>query len=96
MKASMAGTILVALALGSLIGGPFVGTALGEDHDRRPTQQYRGGHERDGRDTGAWRDHGGWRDNRGWHAYRPVYAPPPVLYAPSPSPGISIFFPLFR
>jgi hypothetical protein len=42
------------------------------------------------------RDDGGWRDNRGWHAYQPVYVPPPVVYAPSPSPGISLFFPFFR
>jgi hypothetical protein len=96
MKASTVGKILVALALGSLIGGPSMETAFGDDHDRRQAEQHRGGHERDRRDHGAWRDHGGWRDNRGWHAYRPVYAPPPVLYAPAPSPGISIFFPLFR
>jgi hypothetical protein len=96
MKASTAGTILVALALGSLIGGPALGTAFGDDHDRRQGQQYRDGRERDRRDNGGWHDNGGWRDNRGWHAYRPVYAPPPVVYAPSPSPGISIFFPLFR
>jgi hypothetical protein len=39
------------------------------------------------------------RDRRDYHrrqTYRPVYVPPPVVYAPAPSPGISIFFPLFR
>jgi len=92
MKTSTAGKILGALAFASMIGGLSVGTALGEDNGRRPAQENRGGHERDQRG----RDDGGWRDNRGWHAYQPVYVPPPVVYAPSPSPGISLFFPFFR
>jgi hypothetical protein len=109
MKTSTAGKILVALAFASMSSGLFMGTAaLGEDHDRRPVQENRGGHERDQRDNGGgrdnrgWsdnrggRDNGGWDDNRGWDAYQPVYAPPPVVYAPSPSLGISLFFPLFR
>ena len=25
---------------------------------------------------------------------QPVYAPPPVYYAPEPSPGVSLFFPI--
>jgi hypothetical protein len=96
MKTSTAGKILVALAFASMIGGLSVATALGEDNDRRQGQQNRGEHERDRRDNRGWRDNGGWRDNRGWHAYQPVYVPPPVVYAPSPSPGISLFFPFFR
>jgi hypothetical protein len=97
MKTSTTGKILVALAFASMIGGLSVGTALGDDNDRRQAQQHRRGHERDRCDNGVWRDNGGWRDNRGgWHAYHPVCVPPPVVYAPSPSPGISIFFPFFR
>ncbi len=102
MKASTAGKTLVALAFASMIGGLSMGTALGDDNGRRPAQENRGGHERDRRDNGGgrddrgWRDDGGWRDDRGWHAYQPVYAPPPVVYDPSPSFGISLFFPLFR
>ena len=101
MKASTTGKILVALAFASMIGGLSVGTALGDDNDRRQAQQNR--REQDRREQYRRqqevdrRDHGGWRDDRGgWHAYRPVYVPPPVVYAPSPSPGISIFFPFFR
>lgn len=90
MKTSTGGKILVALAVASMIGGLSIGTALADNHDRRQEQQNRERYERDRHDNR------GWRDNRGWHAYRPVYAPPPVVYAPAPSPGISVFFPFFR
>jgi hypothetical protein len=103
MKTSRAGKILVALAFASMIGGVSVGTALGDENSWRQSQQNRGEHGRDRRDNGSWRgngswhDNGGWRDNRGgWHAYQPVYVPPPVIYHPSASPGISLFFPFFR
>jgi hypothetical protein len=97
MKTSTGGKILVALAVASMFGGLSMGTALGDDNDWRRGQQNRGWHERDRHDNRGWRDNDGWRDNRGgWHPYRPVYAPPPVVYSPPPSPGISIFFPLFR
>ena len=97
MKTSTAGKILVALAVTTMVGGLSIVTALGEDNGRRRVQEYRGGHERDRHDNQRdWHDDRGWRDNRGWHPYRPLYAPPPVVYAPAPSPGISFFFPLFR
>jgi hypothetical protein len=101
MKTSTGGKILVALAFASVIGGLSVGTALGDDNGRRHAQQNRDRYERD-RHERDWperdrRDNRGWRDNRGhWHAHRPFYAPPPVVHVPAPSPGISIFFPLFR
>jgi hypothetical protein len=44
-------------------------------------------------DRGRGRDR---HDDRSRRDYRPVYAPPPVVYVPAPSPGISLFFPLFR
>ena len=86
---STAGKILVAAALVSAIGGLAVGPAFGQDRGWRQEQQDRGRHQRD------------WRDDRGRRAYRPVYeapvyAPPPVVYAPAPSVGIHLFFPLFR
>ena len=107
MKTPTAGKILVALAFASMIGGLSVGTALGDDNDWRQAQQNRREqnrreqdrreYERDRRGNAVWRDNGGWRDERGgWHAYRPVYVPPPVVYAPAPSPGIHLFFPFFR
>jgi hypothetical protein len=106
MKTSTVGKIVVALGFASMIGGISVGTALADDNDRRHPQQNR--REQDRREELRReefrrrqevdrRDHGGWRDNRGgWHAYQPAYVPPPVVFTPSPSPGISIFFPFFR
>jgi hypothetical protein len=97
MKTSTGGKLLVALAFASMISGLSIGTALGEDNGWRRAPENRGWQERDRRDNRGWRDNGGWRDNHGrWHAYQPVYVPPPVVYAPPPSHGISIFFPLFR
>jgi hypothetical protein len=92
---SAAGKILVAVALVSAIGGLSVGPAFGQDRGWRQEQQDRGRYERDRRDDR------GRRDERGRRAYRPVYeapvyAPPPVVYAPAPSVGIHLFFPLFR
>ena len=90
MKASKTcAKILIALAFASVIGGLSTGPAFGEDRDRRHEQQRRGGHERDRRDRYRY-------DSRYRREYQPIYTPPPVVYAPSPSPGISIFFPLFR
>ena len=100
MTARKAGRILAAIAFASMIGGLSVGTAQADDNNWRRQQQQR--NERDRRDHNAWHDNrgwndrGGWRDSRGWHAYQPVYAPPPVVYRPVQSPGISLFFPFFR
>lgn len=96
MRTSAAGKTLAALAVASLIGGLAAGTALAQDNGRHEgnykheVREERRDHVRD------WRGRDGWRDNRGWHEYRVVQAPPPVVYAPSQSPGISIFFPFFR
>jgi hypothetical protein len=86
---STAGKILAAVALVSAIGGLSVGPAFGQDRGWRQEQQDRGRHQRDR------------RDERGRRGYRPVYeapvyAPPPVVYAPTPSVGVHLFFPLFR
>jgi len=79
---SMVGKIAMALDFASAIGGMFIAPAFGRD-DRR------GGHEERGR-----YEHG----RRGYHPRTyyaaPVYAPPPVVYAPAPSPGISLVFPI--
>jgi len=68
----------MALTLASVMCGMAVTPALARDNDRRNQR----GHE---------------HDRRGYqHPYysQPVYVPPPVYYAPQPSPGISLFFPL--
>jgi uncharacterized protein HemX len=87
-----AGKMLLAVALASALGGLSVGLELGDDRDRRQEQQNRARQQEQERARYE-------RDRRDFHrrqTYRPVYVPPPVVYAPAPSPGISLFFPLFR
>jgi hypothetical protein len=95
MKTSVVGRILMAIIFASVIGGISAGPALGKDDNRGHGPKQQGRH-----DNGRWHDDRGWHDNRGrevYHSYRyqpgTIYAPPPVIYAPEPSPGISIFFP---
>jgi hypothetical protein len=92
MRTSVVGKILMALIFASMIGGISAGPALGKNDNR-------GGPKQQGRhDNRRWQDDRHWDYDRG--RYRPyryqpetIYAPPPVYYAPMPSPGISIFFP---
>jgi hypothetical protein len=87
---SMAGKIMMGLALAAMIGSIDVAPALGKDgkHDN-------GRYENRGRGN----DRGHYVYERGRRVYRPygyrerVYVQPPVIYAPPPPPGISIFFP---
>jgi hypothetical protein len=85
--------IVMALALVSLMGSMSMTPALSRDEgDRR-------GHADKGWHKGEQQGDRGRREYRPeyQHPYRyaqPVYAPPPVYYAPPPSPGISLFFPL--
>jgi hypothetical protein len=82
--------IVTALAVASVMGGMAITPALGDNHDRR------GYHDK------GWHK-GEWKNDQPEYVYppvypyyysAPVYAPPPVYYAPQPSPGISFFFPL--
>jgi len=83
--------MVMALAFVSVIMGIATGPALGRD-DRREVRQERGHGERDRHDE---RNRPEDRSRRSYDYYSaPVYAPPPVVYAPVPSPGVSIFFPL--
>ncbi len=62
--------------------------AQADDHGR--------GHDRD-HDRGHGRyEHREYRRDyrRDWRQPDVVYAPPPVVYRPDPSPGISLFFPI--
>jgi hypothetical protein len=84
--------IVMALAVASVMGGMAITPALGDNYDRQ-------GHRDNGRHNGQWRGDRDRRDYRPEHQHpyyysQPVYAPPPVYYAPQPSPGISFFFPL--
>jgi hypothetical protein len=95
MRTSLVGKILTALLFASVIGGLSAGPVLGDNGHKGqgPKQQVR----HDNRD---WYDNHYRYDNHGRRVYRSyryqpqtIYAPPPVIYAPLPSPGISIFFP---
>jgi len=96
--------IVMALAVASVMGGMSITPALaGNDHRDRNQRQV---HRDNGRHNGEWRGH---RNHRRAYVQtyyysqpyyyqpyyaQPVYVPPPVYYAPQPSPGISLFFPL--
>jgi len=93
---SIGGRLALGLALAAAAGTMAAGPALGEENHRQGQQQARG-HERDGHEMD--RRAGGYR-----HGYQPrgygygyggpvIYAPPPVVYGPVPSPGISLVIP---
>ena len=101
---STVGKIVMAFVFTSVISGIFLVPAFGQGYERRQRPQRqgpqeRGWHARERQDARRWRARE-WRDARGRRAYRPyvysapLYVPPPVVYAPPPSPGISLFFPL--
>jgi hypothetical protein len=101
---SAIGKFSVALAFTSVIGGMAVYPAFADRGD------WHGGGDRGGwhggGDHGGWRggdDRGEWHRGYGRHDWRgrpeyepyPVYAPPTVYYPPQPSPGVSLFFPIW-
>jgi len=95
---SIVGKIMMGLVLTVMVGSVDVVPALGEDdHDRRGGRyEQRGrGHDRD-RDRDRYRYEHGRRVYRTYDYRDRYYAPPPVVYAPPPAPGISIFLPIHR
>ena len=89
MKTKIVGKILMALIFASVIGGLSAGPALADNDHRGKGPKQQGRH-----------DNRRWQEHRGREVYRPyryqpepIYAPPPVIYAPLPSPGINFFFP---
>jgi hypothetical protein len=85
--------IVAALACASVMGGIAMTPAHARDNDDRKGHQDKGWHkgERQGdRDRREYRP----VYQRPYFYAQPVYAPPPVYYAPQPSPGISLFLPL--
>ncbi len=81
----------MALALAAVISATSMKPVLGEEYEKREGREERGEHER--RDEHGRRDVRRRHDERDRREYEPIYAPPPVVYTPAPSPGISIFFP---
>lgn len=93
-----AGKAGAALALLAMIGGMAMNPAFADrDHGRGDHGDRHGGHDRGyDRGHGHWRhgyDRGDWRGRPEYEPV-PVYAPAPVYYAPEPSSGVSLFFPI--
>ena len=84
---SIVGKIMMGLVLAAMVGSVNVLPAFGEDnrrHDKGRNEHRDRGHDRDRR---------GYEPNVYREGY---YTPPPVIYAPAPEPGISIFLPIRR
>jgi hypothetical protein len=102
---STVGKIVMVLAFAAVIGGLSMVPAFGQDHDRYQGQEDRGQHERERQEERARyereRHERERHEERTRSAYRPygysapLHAPPPVVYPPYQSPGISIFFPFY-
>jgi hypothetical protein len=92
MRTSVVGKIIITLIFALMVGGLLVMPVFSDD-------DHRGGPKQQGRhDNRRWQDDRRGHYDRGRYGYYPyqpgtIYAPPPVYYAPEPSPGISIFFP---
>jgi len=80
------GKIVLALIVAAVLGGLAAGPALSDDHDQRNWNKKRG--------------HPVYRPAPRYYSqpygyvqpYGYYQAPPPVVYVPPPSPGISLFF----
>ena len=82
--------IMMGLALTTMIGITDVAPALARNdkHDNRRYEERGRGHDR-----GHYVYERGRRVYRPYYYSEPVYVPPPVIYAPPPAPGISIWLP---
>jgi hypothetical protein len=87
------GKIMLGLVVAAMIGSADVIPSFGEGNHGRGGKQEGGRNEQRGRGHDRDRNEHGRREYRS-HGYRERgYFPPPVVYAPPPAPGISIFFP---
>ncbi len=99
----MVGKITLGLVLAGLIGSVHVAPAFADDDDHERGERWeRHDHDRyehRGRGYDERHRHGQYRRERYRREYLPygyrerVYIEPPVVYAPPPPPGISIFLP---
>ncbi len=86
----LVGKIMLGLVLAAMVGSMEVIPAFGKG-DRHDNRRYeRKGH---GRDRGHYVYERGRRVYRPYVYMEPVYVAPPVVYAPPPAPGISIWLP---
>jgi hypothetical protein len=80
---------MMGLVLTAMVGSVDVVPALGDDHERK------GKHDSRYENRGRGHDRSVQRRVYQTYGYRDrYYVPPPVIYAPPPEPGISIFFPI--
>jgi hypothetical protein len=94
---SMVGKIVMAIVFVTMIGSIYIAPAFGKDGDDRRGYNQQGRYEQGRYQHGRYQ-HGHYERGRYVpHTYyypQPVYAPPPVVYVPAPSPGISLVFPI--
>ena len=88
----MVGKIVMAIVFVSMIGGIYIAPAFGKGGDDRRGYNQRGRYEQ-GRYEHGYYARGRYVPRTYYHP-QPVYAPPPVVYVPAPSPGISLVFPI--
>ena len=90
---SIVGKIMMGLVLAAMIGSADVVPSFGENDHNRGEKHDNGRNEQRGRGHDRDRYEHGRREYRSYGYRERVYVPPPVVYAPPPAPGISIFFP---
>ena len=91
MRTSIVGKILMAIIFASVIGGLSAGPALSDNDLGQRAKATRQARQSPLARAIAREVYRPYR-----YAPEPIYAPPPVFYAPEPSPGINIFFPPIR
>ena len=80
---------LAAFAFAALLGAGLLAPQSAQAdprYDHHDNRGYNNHHDRYRHDDRGYR--------RGWGRPDVVYAPPPVVYRPEPSPGISLFLPI--
>jgi hypothetical protein len=85
-------SIVMAIVFASAIGGIYIAPAFGKDDNNRRGQNTQGRYQQGRYEHGQYVR--GRYVPRTYYHPQPVYAPPPVLYYPAPSPGISLVFPI--
>jgi hypothetical protein len=89
---SMVSKVVMATVFVSMIGGVYIAPAFGKDGDDRRGYNHQGRYQQGRYEHGHY-EHGRYVPHTYYYP-QPVYAPPPVVYVPAPSPGISLVFPV--
>ena len=89
---SIVGKIVLALTVVAMMVGLSMGPARSEENERRDKQQERDQHARQSYQRAHQPAPHARQSYQRAHQSYGYYAPPPVIYVPPPSPGISLFF----